>query len=398
MDHSYPRQGSSVLPLARKSEKVLVCLLFLLTACGSEESDRKTPDGRQRGSEPTPTRFQIEEKGYGYELRILPEAGTASEKVYQLIERDKKAPDKQGGAIRLRIPVERMACASSTHAGMLLALGESQRIAAFPSKKHLYDKELRRRMEENDIEAVGMQRSLNMEKLVSLEVGILLGDGMSKGGKNKGKRLREAGIPTLEILAWKETGPIARLDWLQVFGALTGRKSKADSIIEARSRAYDSIASLIPSGKKAPEVLCNAPHKGTWHVPGGNSFMSHMIRDAGGKQPWPENDATGGVPKSLEEVIAKGADADIWLNPGRRNSLKEVSAVDTRIARIKAFNKGAVYRNDRRKVKGGGNDHWESGIVHPELILADLLQIFHPDLMPEPELHYYRKLPKKARQ
>ena len=40
----------------------------------------------------------------------------------------------------------------------------------------------------------------------------------------------------------------------------------------------------------------------------------------------------------------------------------------------------------------GGNDYWESGAVSPHLILADLVKIFHPQLLPDHELVYYQKL------
>lgn len=31
-------------------------------------------------------------------------------------------------------------------------------------------------------------------------------------------------------------------------------------------------------------------------------------------------------------------------------------------------------------------------MVHPDVILADLIRIFHPDLLPNHELYYYQRL------
>ena len=53
---------------------------------------------------------------------------------------------------------------------------------------------------------------------------------------------------------------------------------------------------------------------------------------------------------------------------------------------------GQVYRNDRNSVPQGGNDYWESGVVFPDVVLADLAKIFYPDLMGDVEYTYYRKL------
>ncbi|MDR1896924.1 MAG: iron ABC transporter substrate-binding protein, partial [Prevotellaceae bacterium] len=39
-----------------------------------------------------------------------------------------------------------------------------------------------------------------------------------------------------------------------------------------------------------------------------------------------------------------------------------------------------------------GDDFWESGIVKPDVILKDMIKIFHPELLPEHELYFYRHL------
>ena len=50
--------------------------------------------------------------------------------------------------------------------------------------------------------------------------------------------------------------------------------------------------------------------------------------------------------------------------------------------------------NNARVNVDGGNDYWEGGISNPDIVLADLIKILHPELLPEHQLFYYRKLPK----
>jgi iron complex transport system substrate-binding protein len=59
---------------------------------------------------------------------------------------------------------------------------------------------------------------------------------------------------------------------------------------------------------------------------------------------------------------------------------------------FKAFKTGAIFNNNRRTNSSGGNDFWESGVVHPEIVLADLIRIFHPQILPEHNLYYYQKV------
>jgi iron complex transport system substrate-binding protein len=59
---------------------------------------------------------------------------------------------------------------------------------------------------------------------------------------------------------------------------------------------------------------------------------------------------------------------------------------------FRAYQIGAMYNNNARLNEYGGNDYWEGGLANPDVVLADLIKIFHPELLPDHELVYYRKL------
>ncbi len=40
----------------------------------------------------------------------------------------------------------------------------------------------------------------------------------------------------------------------------------------------------------------------------------------------------------------------------------------------------------------GANDFWESSIARPDLLLADVIAILHPDILPDYQLYYAEKL------
>lgn len=95
---------------------------------------------------------------------------------------------------------------------------------------------------------------------------------------------------------------------------------------------------------------------------------------------------------SLEAVLDKALDADVWVHPGMATTLAELQANDERFAQFAAFRNGAVYNNNKRLNPYGGNDYWESGVTNPHLLLADLIAILHPELLPDHELYYYQQL------
>jgi iron complex transport system substrate-binding protein len=69
-----------------------------------------------------------------------------------------------------------------------------------------------------------------------------------------------------------------------------------------------------------------------------------------------------------------------------------MTAKDTRFADFHSWKTGAVYNYNRRVNDIGSNDYWESGAVNPQLILADLIRILHPGVLPQDSLFYYKQL------
>jgi iron complex transport system substrate-binding protein len=65
-------------------------------------------------------------------------------------------------------------------------------------------------------------------------------------------------------------------------------------------------------------------------------------------------------------------------------------ATDERFMEFAAFQNGHVYNHDAITNENGGSDFFESGAVFPNIVLADLIKIFHPELVPDHVFVYYR--------
>ena len=127
-------------------------------------------------------------------------------------------------------------------------------------------------------------------------------------------------------------------------------------------------------------------------MPGGDSFIARAIQDAGAHYLWSDDPSRGSLPLDTERVFLKAAEADYWIHPSHYRSLSELFNADPRFAKFGAAQINQVFNNTRQVSKNGGNNIWERGIVHAEEVLADLIKIFHPDLLPEHELLYYENL------
>lgn len=94
----------------------------------------------------------------------------------------------------------------------------------------------------------------------------------------------------------------------------------------------------------------------------------------------------------LESVYIKAVNADMWINPGAAVSISDILQMDERFGDLSVVESGSIFNNNARNSPAGGNDYWESGTVRPDLILADLIGVFHPDLLRDHRFVYYRQL------
>ncbi|MEZ5000397.1 MAG: hypothetical protein R2744_00705 [Bacteroidales bacterium] len=138
--------------------------------------------------------------------------------------------------------------------------------------------------------------------------------------------------------------------------------------------------------------MTGLPYKDSWFVSPGNSYISSIISDAGGRYLWEDNRSEVSMPMSFENVFIKAREADIWINAGSAESLSDILSIDSRLGELPCFLNGRVYNNIRQLNSFGGNGYWESGAISPQSILMDLASIFHPEVFMGYEQCYYIRL------
>jgi iron complex transport system substrate-binding protein len=191
---------------------------------------------------------------------------------------------------------------------------------------------------------------------------------------------------------YMEPTPLGRAEWVKFLAAFFNKERQAEELFQAAVSSYEEMAARVKQIPDKPTVFLNAPFDGTWWVPGGESYLAAFLRDAGARYLWADIPSQGSQTLDFEAVYELAADADFWLNPGQWNNLNDGLAVDERLSEFRAFQEGNVYNNNASVNKYGGNDYWESGLTRPDVVLADLIKIFHPDLLPEHEFVYYQQL------
>lgn len=360
---------------------------IVLFACNNGEKQSHHPAENTAISKPKYAKyFEIEKRGEDRLLRIF-----NPWKKDQVIQELLFSKSKKEGAVLL--PVNSVVPMSTSFYGFIQKLNESATISGVENKDYVYDSVLKERLLTGDLEELGQSGNISVERTVMLHPQMIVISGTEIMGPNLTK-IKESGIAILNDMDWQEQHPLGRAEWIKVFGLLYDKEAVADSLFKEIESNYLNVAEKVKNQIPAERtsVLLGYNYQGTWFLPGGRSYVAQYLRDAGANYKYDTDTATGSNGLSSELVFNDFAKADVWLHPGVCKSKAELLRLDQRYTYLDAFKKARIYNNTARSNKEGGNDFWENSPANPDIVLADLVKIFYPQLLPEHKLYFYQRL------
>ena len=283
----------------------------------------------------------------------------------------------------------RIVAMSSSHIAMLDAVGETGRITGVSGLDYISNPDMQARRD--SIGDVGYEGNINYELLVSLDPDIVLLYGVN-GANSMESKLGELGIPFMYVGDYLEESPLGKAEWMVALSELVGKRENGEKVFAAIPVRYNALKEKVAENvRNFPSVMLNIPYGDSWFMPSTESYAIRLISDAGGDYIYKKNTGNASKPIDLEEAYLLASEADMWLNVGVLNTLDELRKACPKFVDTRCFKTGNVYNNNARVNPAGGNDYFESGVVHPDLVLRDLVKIFHPELVEE-EFVYYKKL------
>ena len=282
---------------------------------------------------------------------------------------------------------KRIVCMSSSYIAMLDALGQVNRIVAVSGIDYVSNPYIL--AHKDSIKDMGPE--MNYELLLGLKPDIVLLYGIGDAQTAITDKLKELSIPYIYMGEYLEESPLGKAEWMVVLSELTDSREKGIEIFSEIPKRYLSLKALTESVGQCPTVMFNMPWNDSWVMPSTKSYMAQLVADAGAEYIYKENSSNSSTPIGLETAYGLIQKADYWINVGSATSLDELKTVNPKFADAKAVRERTVYNNNLRLTPTGGNDYWESAVVHPDMVLRDLIHIFHPELVPD-SLYYYRHL------
>ncbi len=312
---------------------------------------------------------------------------------YILIQCGTPIPEGFDRAQIVRVPVESVVTLSTTYLGHLDRLKLLDRLVGVSDAKKINTPGVIAKLENNELAEVGTNHTLNIESILNLNPDLTLTFGTGNPQFDSHPKLLEANLNVALNAAYVENSPLGRAEWIKFTALFFNQEAKAEQIFAEVDREYHRIAKRVRDIEDRPTVFTGFNRNGTWYVPGGQSYVAQFLADAGADYLWKDNPERGSIPLDFEVVYDKAVDADFWVKVSQDWQTKsDVVGADPRYANFAAWKSDRIYNNTARVNPHGGNDYWESGVVNPHIILADLVKIFHPEVLDDTEKTYYQKL------
>lgn len=291
------------------------------------------------------------------------------------------------GYIPIQVPVSKVICMTTLQLSNFIRLNATHVVTGITSTRFLFSKTMKQQIATHHTSQIGIEGNFDTEMIMAANPDVILFSPFKRGGYDG---LKDVHIPLIPHMGYKEMTPLGQAEWMKLAGMLTGKEKETNRIFAEIAQRYNRLKALTAQVKQRPTVLSGEMRSGNWYAVGGKSFMAKLFEDAGADYFLKDDTHSGGMNLDFETVYSEAAHADYWRIVNSFDgaySYDALRASDTRYADFNAFKKKQViYCNMRQK------PFYEKMPVEPDVVLADLIHIFHPQLLPDHQPQYYERL------
>lgn len=318
----------------------------------------------------------------------------------------------------VRTPVERSAVFIAPHCQLMYELGCQQAIRGVCDLNYINISDVRKRAAsagkasagnasaQNSIVDCGSSMAPDIERIIALKPeAILVSPFENSGGYGKLDKLH---IPIIEAADYMESSPLGRAEWMKFYGMLFGKDKnisttavgkaseatllascelRADSLFAQIEKEYLDLKAEAGKLPKGLSILTERKTGGVWYVPGGQSTIGILLKDANARYIFSDDKHSGSLPMSPEQILAKGKQVDVWafkyFGGAPLSQVQLLQEYDGYKA-LAAFNRGNIYQVDTSTVP-----YFELTSFHPELLLREFIILAHGERFGK--LRFYKK-------
>lgn len=382
-------------------KKAGVTYLFLLLAilhcmgCRNKKEAEKKESLREAAKVIHAAGFKIEDTGSFTVITVTnPWPNAKKPFTYALVPREKLSvitfPKDAYDAV-IPTPINSLVVTSTTHIPALESLESMSKLVGFPNTKYISSMPARKLISTGEIKDLGKDQSLNTEIVLDLQPDVVIGFAINSDNSSY-DILQKAGIPVLYNGDWTEQTPLGKAEWIKFFGAILGKQEQATEVFDDIKTSYREVVDLANSAARKPTVLSGSLFKDVWYLPAGESWAAQFLAEANSQYLWSQTKGVGSLSLSLETVVDQGQAADFWISPGSYTTYEELALANSHYTQFHAFKTRQVYGFAATAGPTGGLLYYELAPQRPDLVLKDLVHIFHPELLPDHRPFFFKPL------
>ena len=311
----------------------------------------------------------------------------------------------------VRTPVERSAVFIAPHCQLMYELGCQQAIRGVCDLDYINIPDVKKRAAlsgntsaQNPIVDCGSSMAPDIERIIALKPeAILLSPFENSGGYGKLDKLH---VPIIEAADYMESSPLGRAEWMKFYGMLFGNEEgrvkreegksngisgscepKADSLFAKIEKEYLKLKAEAAGYPKGLSILTERKTGNVWYVPGGQSTIGILLKDANARYIFEDDQHSGSLAMSPEQILAKGKQVDVWAFKyfgGAPLSQAQLLQEYDGYKALAAFSRGNIYQVDTSTVP-----YFELTSFHPELLLREFIILAHGERFGK--LRFYKK-------
>ena len=307
---------------------------------------------------------------------------------YLLVDRTKSVPGGLPKGTIVKVPVKDIVIYTSVHAAIIDQLHETDKVIGVCEPRYMDTPAIQEGIQAGRIADLGEATSPNIEKMIEIGAELVIASPFQNSSYGPVEKI---GIPIIEGADYMEAFPLGRTEWIRFYGLLFGKEEMADSIFKETEQAYLSLKDLTANIDNRPTVLSEKKFGSSWYVPSGDSYMAHLIEDAGADYMFKDLPGAGSTPLAFETVFDKAIHADIWLvkyNQSSEMTYNDLRSEYTPYENFDAFKKKRIYTCNT-----GAVPYYEEFPIHAVYFFFDLIWIFHPELVFGYSPRYFREMP-----
>ena len=240
---------------------------------------------------------------------------------YLLVPEGTEVSDAKEDAVILRQPLDHIYLAASSAMDYFERLGVPDRVAMTSTEKSDWSlPAVREALEEGRMLYVGKYSAPDYEMILSQGTDIAVESTMIYHSPQIKEQLERLGIPVLVERSSYETDPLGRMEWIKLYGLLTGTEKEADDFFAAQAARLEDLAEDTETEKDRTKTVAYfyISSGGYAVVRKSGDYIAKMIEMAGGSyfldEDLPgEDNALSTMHMEMESFYEAARDADIII-------------------------------------------------------------------------------------